>query len=56
MFAACVPIGILIGYFLTGTNELVEVVFMGLSSGTFIYVSCTEVISHEFELGHKQWL
>ena len=56
LFAACVPIGTIIGYFLEGSSDIVEVVFMGLSAGTFIYVSCTEIITHEFELRHRQWL
>lgn len=56
MFAICVPTGTLIGYFLEGSSEIVEVVFMSLSAGTFIYVSCTEIITHEFELRYRQWL
>ena len=29
---------------------------IALSAGTFIYVSCTEIIKNEFERKHRQWL
>lgn len=45
-----------IGLLLSDTSELVSVVVMSLSAGTFIYVSCTEILQHEFERGLRQWL
>jgi hypothetical protein len=33
----------------SGVSDVLNVVFMALSAGTFIYVACTEIIVHEFE-------
>ena len=38
------------------SNKLVDVTFLGLSGGTFIYVACSEIIVAEFDRGHYQWL
>ena len=37
------------------SNALVDVTFLGLSGGTFIYVACSEIITAEFDKGHYQW-
>lgn len=55
-FAISTPIGMTIGILLTDTNVLVGVVLMSISAGTFIYVSCTEILQHEFDRGLRQWL
>lgn len=38
------------------SNKLVDVIFLGLSGGTFIYVACSEIIVNEFAAGKYQWL
>ena len=51
IFAVIAPIGILIGMSIAGSNKLVDVIFMSLSGGTFIYVACSEIIVAEFDQG-----
>jgi len=48
LFSFFTPIGIVIGIFLTSSNKLVEAIFLALSTGTFLYVSASEVIVEEF--------
>lgn len=48
MFALMGPIGIVIGLHASGSSPLINIVFLSLSGGTFIYVACTEIIAHEF--------
>ena len=57
VFASIGPIGMIIGLILsTQTNELVEGIFLAISTGTFIYIACSEVIVEEFEShGNKYW-
>ena len=57
IFALIGPIGMIIGLILsTTTNELIEGVFLAISTGTFIYIACSEVIVEEFESGgNKYW-
>ena len=57
IFALIGPIGMIIGLILsTTTNELIEGVFLAISTGTFIYIACSEVIVEEFESGgNKIW-
>ena len=52
-FSLSTPIGIIIGMNLKEMTILVTSIFFQLSAGTFIYVACTEIITHEFE--HKAW-
>ena len=44
VFSIITPIGVVIGLFVTGTNQLLEVFFHATSGGTFIYVACSEII------------
>ena len=43
-FSLSTPIGMSIGLGLTDSDPLVGVVLMSISAGTFIYVSCTEIL------------
>ena len=56
LFSITMPIGIIIGILVTDANKLVDVIFMSLSGGTFLYVACSEIIVHEFAKEHRQWL
>ena len=51
IFSIIAPIGILIGMAIADSNKLVDVTFLGLSGGTFIYVACSEIIVAEFDRG-----
>jgi zinc transporter ZupT len=48
LFALMAPAGIVIGMTAAGASPLLNIIFMSLSGGTFIYVACTEIVSHEF--------
>lgn len=50
IFSIFSPIGILIGMFLSGSNTLVEAIFLSLSGGTFLYISASEIIVEEFSV------
>lgn len=47
LFAIFTPAGIVIGLLLSA-NLLMQAIFLGISSGTFVYVSASEVIVEEF--------
>ncbi len=51
MFSPC---GILLGLFFA-SNKLVEATFLAISTGTFIYVACSEVIVEEFAMSKYKW-
>ena len=55
IFALTTPVGILIGMAISESNAVIDVVFLGLSGGTFIYVACSEIITAEFDKGSYQW-
>ena len=40
LFSCFTPLGIIIGIMLSGINDGVTAVLMGLSAGTFIYIAC----------------
>lgn len=48
LFSLFTPFGIMIGYFLT--NLLARSIFLGIASGTFLYVSTSVVIVEEFAI------
>jgi len=52
--ASLTPTGIFLGWLLSATNDTVTGVCMALSSGTFLYISCAEIIVEEFAISkHK---
>ena len=56
-FALIGPIGVLLGIVLTKTtSEFVEGVCLCISTGTFLYVACSEVIVEEFSTPVKRYL
>jgi len=57
MFAAISPIGVLIGIILSKTaGEFIEGLFLNISTGTFLYVACSEVIIEEFSTPEKRYI
>jgi zinc transporter 1/2/3 len=56
VFSLTAPLGIVIGMLISGSNKLVDVVFLSISAGTFIYVACSEIIVNEFARGHYKAL
>ena len=57
LFAIVGPIGVAVGIVLAATaGELVEGIFLSISTGTFLYVSCSEVIIEEFSTPQKRYI
>ena len=55
LFAFATPLGTLIGILLDSAPELVRIIFTSMAGGTFIYVSCSELIVEEFSLPGNRW-
>ena len=47
-FTFFTPVGILIGMYFSKSGFLIEGIMLSISSGTFVYVSTSEVIVEEF--------
>ena len=57
LFAIVGPIGVAIGIILSATaSEFVEGIFLSISTGTFLYVSCSEVIIEEFSTPQRRYI
>lgn len=57
LYAFITPIGTTIGILLgADTSPMIYMVFMSLACGTFIYVSCSELIVEEFSMPGNRWL
>ena len=56
LFALATPVGTSIGLLLNEAPEIVNIIFVSLSGGTFIYVSCSELTVEEFSLPGNRWL
>jgi len=50
LFSCFTPAGILLGIILSGDSNIIQGVFLALSTGTFIYIACSEVIVEEFAI------
>lgn len=55
IFAASTPLGIIIGWILSNTSEILSGVFMGIAAGTFIYISAAEIVVEEFSVTKYKW-
>ena len=56
-FSLIGPIGVFLGILLSKTaSECVEGIFLSISTGTFLYVACSEVIVEEFSSPVKRYL
>jgi zinc transporter ZupT len=55
IFAFATPLGIAMGLILSKANEIITVVFTSLAGGTFLYISCSELIVEEFSLPGGRW-
>lgn len=56
IFSLATPLGIGIGMLVQGSSELTNIIFSSLAAGTFVYISCSEVIVEEFSTPHYKWL
>ena len=55
LFSCATPLGTLMGILLNDAPPMVNIVFTSLAGGTFIYVSCSELIVEEFSLPGNRW-
>jgi solute carrier family 39 (zinc transporter), member 1/2/3 len=55
LFAFATPLGTSLGLILNEASEIVNIVFVSLAGGTFIYVSCSELTVEEFSLPGNRW-
>lgn len=56
IFTFFTPVGILIGTYFSKSGLLVEGIMLSISSGTFVYVSTSEVIVEEFSSKGRKYL
>ena len=56
IFSITTPIGIIIGMSISESSKILDVIFLSLSGGTFVYVACSEIITAEFDKGGRAWL
>ena len=56
LFASFTPAGVIIGWILQSSNEMTEIVFSCLAAGSFLYISCSEVIVEEFSIARHRYL
>jgi len=50
IFAFATPMGVALGLLLSNLSTMVDIVFMSMAGGTFLYISCSEIITEEFSL------
>jgi zinc transporter 1/2/3 len=55
LFSFATPLGTTIGILLGDAPKLVSIIFTSMAGGTFIYVSCSELIVEEFSLPGNRW-
>jgi zinc transporter ZupT len=56
LFSFATPFGTTLGIILNSAPKMVSIVFTSLAGGSFIYVSCSELIVEEFSLPGNRWL
>lgn len=56
LFAIFTPLGVILGMILGGGNEMVEIVCSSLAAGSFLYISCSEVIVEEFSISSNRFV
>lgn len=56
LYSFITPVGTIIGIVLGDAPIIIQIVFMSLACGTFLYVSCSELIVEEFSLPGNRWL
>lgn len=56
IFALFTPLGVVFGWLLEDSSEISEIIFSCLAAGTFLYISCSEVIIEEFSIPQFKYL
>lgn len=56
IFLACItPIGVFIGYLISTMSDTIIGIALAISAGTFIYISCAEIIIEEFAISKNKF-
>lgn len=55
IFSFATPVGMAVGMALKNVNALWQSILFGVSAGTFIYISTTEIIVEEFSVTRYKW-
>lgn len=50
LFSIFTPVGILLGMLILESSPIITGIFLAISSGTFLYISASEVIVEEFAI------
>ena len=56
LFGIFTPLGVILGIFIGESGPLVEMTFACLAGGSFLYISCSEVIVEEFSVSQFRFL
>ena len=56
IFSSFTVIGTIVGILASDANELTQVVFESLATGTFLYVGASHIVSEEFENPDYRWI
>ena len=57
MFSLFTPIGISIGMAIKQeSNNLLELIFASIAAGSFVYISCSEIIVHQFQNSDHKYI
>lgn len=69
IFSSTGPLGIVIGWILTDSSELISAIFMSISAGitlyftfnpielgTFLYIASSELVVEEFSISKNKWM
>lgn len=56
LFACFTPLGVILGMIIGASSDMAEIVCSCLAAGTFVYISCSEVIVEEFSLSKYKYI
>jgi zinc transporter 1/2/3 len=48
IYSLTTPLGMILGMILVGISNLLEAIFLSITAGTFLYISCTDLVKEEF--------
>ena len=55
IFSCATPLGVGIGMGVANAGDIYDIIFSSIAAGTFLYISCTEVIVEEFSIPGNRW-
>ena len=55
IFSFATPLGVGIGMIVANAGDIYNIIFSSIAGGSFLYISCTEVIVEEFSIPGNRW-